>query len=87
MLASLSPPPPANPRPPPPRLTPPPGAQALRAPCARPRASSRRAPCAPRAAADAAPPAKKVDRWAGLGTDTSDDQQDLTRGKARPDGR
>lgn len=28
---------------------------------------------------------KKADRWAGLGTDISDDQQDITRGKGLVD--
>lgn len=28
---------------------------------------------------------KKIDRWAGLGTDISDDQQDITRGKGMVD--
>jgi hypothetical protein len=37
------------------------------------------------AAAEAEEPKKKVDRWAGLGTDTSDDQQDITRGKGMVD--
>ncbi|XP_073282197.1 ribulose bisphosphate carboxylase/oxygenase activase, chloroplastic-like [Primulina huaijiensis] len=33
----------------------------------------------------AAEGAKKVDRWAGLGNDISDDQQDITRGKGMTD--
>lgn len=30
-------------------------------------------------------PPKKVDRWAGLGNDISDDQQDIQRGKGMVD--
>ncbi|XP_073036763.1 ribulose bisphosphate carboxylase/oxygenase activase, chloroplastic-like [Primulina eburnea] len=33
----------------------------------------------------AAEGAKKIDRWAGLGNDISDDQQDITRGKGKVD--
>ena len=38
-----------------------------------------------RVVAEAEKATKKVDRWAGLGTDISDDQQDIQRGKGMVD--
>lgn len=38
-----------------------------------------------RVVAEAEKPAKKSDRWSGLGTDISDDQQDIQRGKGMVD--
>ena len=41
--------------------------------------------CVRAAAQPEEPKTKKVDRWAGLGNDISDDQQDITRGKGMVD--
>jgi hypothetical protein len=38
-----------------------------------------------RVVAEAEKPAKKADKWSGLGTDISDDQQDIQRGKGMVD--